>query len=434
MSISTYLYLGITLAVFILLWWLGAKRNLPLWARVFVALFVGAFVGYFFPEGVEATKWVGDVFIRLIRMLIVPLIFTTLVSGVVAMGDPKRLGSLGAKTIGIYMLTTAAAITIGLFLGTVFTPGAGVDVSTASPGPIKGAAPLAERLIAIVPTNPVAAFAEADVLAIILFAILFGVGVIVAGERGKAVGNAIDSAAHVMLEIAHMVMEVAPYGVFALVAWAAGTLGPEALANLAVLAAVVYGGCFIHIIFVHGGLIRFVLRLPARRFFRGIFDAQAVAYSTASSSATLPVTITCAEENLGVKRTVSASVLPLGATINMDGTALYLGIVAMFAAQVFGVDVGFTDYLLIALTVTLVSIGAAGIPSAGLFLLATVLSVIGISDAQTALIIGFILPFDRILDMMRTVVNVTGDAAVAVAVAKWEGELDEQVFRAEATV
>ncbi|MFK8015260.1 MAG: dicarboxylate/amino acid:cation symporter [Gammaproteobacteria bacterium] len=434
MSTSTYLYLAITLAVFILLWWLGAKRGLPLWGRVFVALFVGAFVGYFFPEGVEVTKWIGDVFIRLIKMLIVPLIFTTLVSGVIAMGDPKRLGSLGAKTIAIYMLTTAAAISIGLFLGTIFAPGAGVDVSTAAPGPIKGAAPLAERLIGIVPTNPIAAFVEGDVLAIILFAILFGIGIIVAGKRGEAIGKAIDSAAHVMLEIAHMVMEVAPYGVFALVAWAAGTLGPDALANLAVLAMVVYGGCFIHIIVVHGGLIRFVLGLPAVRFFRGIFDAQAVAYSTASSSATLPVTITCAEENLGVKRTVSSSVLPLGATINMDGTALYLGIVAMFAAQVFGVDVGLTEYLLIALTVTLVSVGAAGIPSAGLFLLATVLSVIGISDAQTAMIIGFILPFDRILDMMRTVVNVTGDTAVAVAVAKWEGELDEDTFRATATV
>jgi Na+/H+-dicarboxylate symporter len=434
LSASSYAYIAITLAVFALLYWLGAVRKLPLWARVFVALVIGAVVGYLLPEGVETTKWIGDVFIRLIKMLIVPLIFTTLVSGVVAMGDPKRLGSLGAKTISIYMLTTAAAISIGLTLGTMFKPGVGVDVSSASPGPITGAAPLGERLLNIVPTNPVAAFADGDVLAIILFAILFGVGTILAGKRGEAIGKAIDSAANVMLVIAHMVMEVAPYGVFALVAWAAGTLGPEALANLARLAVLVYAGCFLHIILVHGGLIKVVLGLPGVRFFRGIFDAQAVAYSTASSSATLPVTMTCVQDNLGVKRTVSSSVLPLGATINMDGTALYLGIVAMFAAQVFNVPVSVSDYFLIALTVTLVSIGAAGIPSAGLFLLATVLSVIGISDAQTALIIGFILPFDRILDMMRTVVNVTGDAAVAVAVGKWEGELDEDVFRAKATV
>ena len=434
MSLSSVVFLGLTLATFAALYWLGAVRGVPLWGRVFVALFVGAVVGFLLPDAVGLTKWLGDVFIRLIKMLVVPLIFTTLVSGVVAMGDPKRLGSLGAKTIFIYMLTTALAICIGLTLGTVFTPGAGVDVSTAAPGPIKGAAPLAERLIAIVPTNPVAALVEGDVLAIILFSILFGVGTIMAGEKGRPVGAAIDSAAEVMLKIAHMVMEVAPYGVFALVAFAAGTLGPAALANLAKLAAIVYGGCLLHIVLVHGGLIRLVLGLPPVRFFRGIFDAQAIAYSTASSSATLPVTMTCVQQNLGVGRTVASSVLPLGATINMDGTALYLGIVAMFAAQVFGVPIGLTDYLLMALTVPLVSIGAAGIPSAGLFLLATVLGVIGIDDAQTALIIGFILPFDRILDMMRTVVNVTGDAAVSVAVAKWEGELDEPTFRATATV
>ena len=434
MSAPNLIYLVLTLATFGALYWLGARRGMPLWGRVFVALIAGAVVGFLVPDAVGMTKWLGDVFIRAIRMLVVPLIFTTLVAGVVAMGDPKRLGSLGARTIGVYMLTTAMAISIGLVLGTVFTPGAGVDVSTADPGPIKGAAPLSERLIGIVPTNPVAALASGDVLAIILFSILFGVGTILAGEKGTPVGRVIDSAAEVMLKIAHMVMEVAPYGVYALIAYAAGTLGPAALANLAKLAAIVYGGCLLHIVLVHGGLIALLLRLPAVRFFRGIFDAQAIAYSTASSSATLPVTMTCVQQNLGVGRTVASSVLPLGATINMDGTALYLGIVAMFAAQVFGVPVGLTDYMLIALTVTLVSIGAAGIPSAGLFLLATVLSVIGIDDAKTALIIGFILPFDRVLDMMRTVVNVTGDAAVSVAVAKWEGDFDEVTFREEATV
>ena len=271
-------------------------------------------------------------------------------------------------------------------------------------------------------------------LAIILFSLLVGVGIIMAGKKARAAGEVMDAGAEVMLKIAAMVMSLAPSGVFALVAYAAGTLGPAALANLALLAGIVYAGCLAQIVLVHGGLIRFGLRLPAIRFFRGIFDAQAVAYSTASSSATLPVTLTCVERNLGVRNTVASSVLPLGATINMDGTAMYLGVIAMFSAQVFGIDIGLTDYLLIALTVTLVSIGAAGIPSAGLFLLATVLNVFGVSDAQTGLIIGFILPFDRVLDMARTAVNVTGDAAVAVAVAKWEGELDEDVFRTPATV
>ncbi len=427
-------YWVITLALFAVLYWLSARKGLPLWARVMVALALGGVAGFAFADHVGATKWIGDVFIRLIKMLVVPLIFTTLVSGIVAMGDPKRLGSLGVKTIVLYLATTAAAICIGLALGTALQPGVGVDVSAASPGPVAEAAPLTERLLGIVPTNPVAALVDGDVLAIILFSLIFGVGIIMAGDSGKAVGDAIDSAASAMLQVAHIVMELAPYGVYALVAYAAGTLGPAALANLALLAGMVYGGCLLQIVLVHGSLIRFGLGLPAKRFFRGVFDAQAVAFSTASSSATLPVTMTCVQENLGVGRTVASSVLPLGATINMDGTAMYLGIIAMFSAQIFGVDVGFADYLLVALTVTMVSIGAAGIPSAGLFLLATVLSVFGMSDAQTALIVGFILPFDRVLDMARTAVNVTGDAAVATAVARWEGQLDEETYRKPATV
>jgi len=229
-------------------------------------------------------------------------------------------------------------------------------------------------------------------------------------------------------------MQVAPYGVLSLVAWVSGTMGLAALQNLLVLTLILYFGCLFHMVFVYGSLIRIFAKLPLKNFFRGILDAQAVAYSTSSSSATLPVTLQCVQENLGVKKTVASSVLPLGATINMDGTALYLGIVALFAAQIFGIDLTFTDYLLIAMTATLTSIGTAGIPSASLFLLATVLSVIGVSDNQTALIVGFVLPFDRILDMARTAVNITGDATVSVLVAKSENEIDEDVFRKNAVI
>jgi len=229
-------------------------------------------------------------------------------------------------------------------------------------------------------------------------------------------------------------MQMAPFGVLALVAWVSGTMGLAALQNLFVLTIILYVGCILHMILVYGGLIRFGARLPLKNFFKGILDAQAVAYSTSSSSATLPVTLQCVENNLGVKKTVASSVLPLGATINMDGTALYLGVVALFSAQIFGVQLELSDYLLIAMTATLTSIGTAGIPSASLFLLATVLSVIGISDAQTALIVGFVLPFDRILDMARTVVNITGDATVSILVAKSEDDIDEDVFRSESVI
>jgi len=368
-------------------------------------------------------------------MLVVPLIFTSLVAGVVSMGDPKRLGSIGIKTILLYMLTTLFAIIIGLVLGTLFKPGMGIELTGVDPFTMGSSSmSVADRLFGIVPTNPISSLAKGDVLPIIFFSILLGVGIILGGEKTKALGDVFSSAAEAVLKIAHMVMQMAPYGVLSLIAWVSGTMGLSALQNLFVLTVILYAGCFFHIVFVYGGLIRFIARLPLSNFFKGILDAQAVAYSTSSSSATLPVTLQCVQDNLGVKKTVASSVLPLGATINMDGTALYLGIVALFSAQIFGVDLTFTDYLLIAMTATLTSIGTAGIPSASLFLLATVLSVIGITDAQTALIVGFVLPFDRILDMARTVVNISGDATVSVLVAKSEGELNENEYRNESVI
>ena len=405
---------------------LKAWFAIKLWKRILGALVLGIIVGLIWGEGAESIKWIGDAFVRLIRMLVVPLILTTLVAGVVAMGDPKRLGSIGIKAIALYMVTTAFAITIGLTLGALIQPGAGVDLTDATAQQLGEPMTLYDRFMGIIPTNPVAALASGNVLAIILFSILLGIGILMAGEKGRPLGGLFESAADVMIKITHIVMEVAPFGVFALIAWVAGTKGFQTLFSVFGLALALYGGCLLHMIIVHGGLIKFVLRLPALAFFRGALDAQMVAYS----SATLPVTISVARDNLGIGRPVTSSVLPLGATINMDGTALYIGIVALFAAQAFGIDLSLADYLLIALTTTLASVGAAGVPSASLFLLAGVLGVLGISDAQTAIIVGFVLPFDRVLDMMRTVTNVTGDLAVASAVAKTEGELDEASFRA----
>jgi Na+/H+-dicarboxylate symporter len=434
MTAMQILYWLAVLGVFSGLFWLGSSKGVTLWVRVLTALVVGILFGLVFGDLVESTKWVGDLFVRLIRMLVVPLIFTTLVAGLLSMGDPKKLGSIGGKAMALYMMTTAIAICIGLFLGVLFQPGIGVELAAVSTREIQPAADVVERFLGIIPTNPVAALAEGDVLAIIVFALLFGTGIVMAGEKGRAVGDAISAAAEAMLKVAHIVMELAPYGVFALVAWVAGTLGTETIFKLLTLVVVVYIACILHAGLVYGGLIKVLLKLPAVRFFRGIIDAQAVAYSTASSSATLPVTITCVEENLGVKQSVASSVLPLGATINMDGTALYLGVVAVFSAQAFGIDLVAMDYVMIAVTVTLASIGTAGVPSASLFLLSTILPVIGISVEQTALIVGLILPIDRILDMARTAVNVSGDAAVAVVVAQLEGELDEDKFREVAAV
>jgi Na+/H+-dicarboxylate symporter len=426
------IYWAVLIVTFVGIYLLGSRTDSKLWVRVMVALLLGAIIGLIFGDLAQSSKWIGDLFVRFIRMLIVPLIFTSLVAGVVSMGDPKRLGSIGIKTIVLYLLTTFFAIIIGLTLGTIFNPGAGIDLSGVIPFETASSSmSVSDRLFGIVPTNPISSLANGEVLPIIFFSILLGIGIILGGEKTKTLGDVFSSAAEAVLKIAYLVMQLAPYGVLSLIAWVSGTMGLAALQNLFVLTVILYAGCLFHMIFVYGGLIRIVAGLPLGKFFKGIIDAQAVAYSTSSSSATLPVTLQCVQKNLGVKKTVASSVLPLGATINMDGTALYLGIVALFSAQIFGVELSFADYFLIAMTATLASIGTAGIPSASLFLLATVLSVIGITDAQTALIVGFVLPFDRILDMARTVVNITGDATVSVLVAKSEGELNEAEFRDE---
>lgn len=420
----------------------------PLWARVISGLVVGGIFGLVMHRlGLEGfvTDWIrpfGDAFIRLVRMLVVPLIFTTLVAGMVAMGDPKRLGSLGGRTIGLYMVTTWFAVLFGLIVAFIIRPGDGIDVSTAAADAVDtirqqseaGAAGIVDRLVGIIPDNPIAALVDGDVLAIIFFSIIFGAGILVAGDKGKPIGAAFDSAADVMIRVTEFVMQTAPFGVFALMAWVMAEQGLEILDNLLLLAMSLYLACLAHIAFTYSAIIRLWLRLPLVRFYRGMADAIAVAFSTSSSSATLPVTITCATDNLGVKRTVASSVLPLGATINMDGTALYQGIIAVFAAQAFGIDLSLGDLLMVMLTATLVSIGTAGIPSVSLFLAFITLEVIGVSGDNAVLLIALIFPFDRLLDMMRTATNVTGDAAVATAVAKWEGELDEEVFRRVARI
>ncbi|WP_417495009.1 dicarboxylate/amino acid:cation symporter [Maricaulis sp.] len=422
-------------------WWFGIK----LWQRVLLALFAGVAFGVAASQilGQEAaTQWigtwvqpVGTAFISLIRMLIVPLIFTTLVSGIIAMGKPAKLGTLGLKTIGLYLVTTLFANIIGLTFGTIFQPGRGADLGNVEAVPVSTDAPsITDRLLEIIPTNPIAALADGNVLSIIFFSIFLGVGILATGKVGKPVADLFNSASEVVLKITHYVMEVAPYGVFALVSYTAASQGLESLQSVLVLIVAVYLGLITHALVTYGILVRIVLNLPLARFFRGLTDPIAVAFSTASSSATLPVTIAAAEDNLGIKKSVAGSVLPLGATINMDGTALYLGILALFTAQAFGYDLTFMNYVMIALTAAIVSIGAAGIPSASLFLLAIVLQTFDVSPEHTAIIVGFILPVDRIMDMARTAVNVTGDAAVATAVAKWEGELDEDVFRAPAKV
>ena len=405
--------------------------EIALWKRILAAMVVGSLVGALWGPGAASIGWIGDLFIRLIFMIVVPLVFVTIVSGVVSMGDPSKLGSLGIKTIALYMLTTLVAISIGLFLAAVLQPGDGVDLSDATARTMAETVPITERLMSIVPENPIGALAEGDILATIFFALLLGVGVLTVGKSARPVADFMDASSEVVLKITHWIMEVAPFGVFALIARVTGAQGFEVLLNAVTLAVTVLLACVLHLIIMHGVLImRLMLKLSPLRFFRGVRDAMLVAFSTSSSAATLPVSMAVAEENLGVKPVVASTVLPLGATINMDGTALYVGVVSVFAAQVFGIELALTDYLLMAGTTTLVSVGTAAVPSASLFLMSAVMGTIGMTPEQIAVTVGFIFIIDRPLDMLRTAINICGDLAVSMAVANWEGEFETAVFDA----
>ena len=408
---------------------LGRWFAIPLWQRILLALLLGVVTGLVWGDGAGQIKLLGDLFVRLIRMLVTPLVFLTIASGVASLADPKRLGSIGVKTLLMYLFTTAVAVTVGLIAASIFAPGAGASFAGVAPNAVASPKSPAEIFLSIIPSNPFQAMAEGDTLAVIFFAGLVGAGVIVAGEAAEPVRRLLAAGSEVMLRIVGFVMEVAPFGVFALIAVVVGANGPETFISIFWLTLCVIAGSLVQTLIVHGGVVCLGAWLPAGPFFRGVADAIMVGFSTSSSSATLPVAIRVAEKNLGISPPVASTVLPLGATIGMDGAAMYVAMLTLFAAQAFGVDLTLVDYLVIAGTTTVVAMGVAPVPSGSLFVLAAVLAAIGVTPEQTALVVGFILPFDRILDMIRTVPNVTADLAIATAVARWEGEIDVEEYK-----
>ncbi len=402
---------------------------IPLWQRVIGALILGILVGYFWGPGAASIKIIGDVFIAFIKMLVVPLIFFSLVAGVASIGDLKKLGSVGWRAMLLFVVTGQMAVWLGLGIGTLVQPGSGLDASGMDLDPAalekaqarqQDGVTLEQMILEMVPSSPVQVMADVNVLPLIIFSLLIGIGILMAKEEGEPVLKIFESGSVVMQKVTMVVMELTPFGVFALMAWVAGTLGLEALQALGIVVLLNYIGCLLIIGLIYGGMIKFLARLPVVDFFRGIIDAIAVSYSTASSNATLPVTLRCAERNLGVSNSVAAFVISLGATINMNGTAMYLGLATLFGAQVFGVDLTWGDYFLISILGTLGAIGAAGIPGAGLIMMVLVFGAVGVPLETIALVAGI----DRIMDMMRTTTNVSGDAAVATTVAAMTGELD----------
>jgi len=375
---------------------------------------------------------VGTAFMRLIKMVIVPLVFSSLLVGVASLGDVRKLGRLGGKTIGLYLVTTAVAVTIGLLCAHLIQPGNFVgEADRASlQAQFSGAASsraedaanapsTVDNILNIIPDNPLDSLSSGNMLQIIFFAMVFGIALtLLDDKKGTPVVNFFDRVQQAMVVVIHIVMALAPYGVAALVADVVGQSGVSVLSALLVYAVTVLIGLLLQALFVYGSIVRFLARLPLVKFMKAIRPAQLIAFSTSSSSATLPVSMECAEENLGISKSVSSFVLPLGSTVNMDGTALYQGVAAIFIAQVFQVDLSLGDQLAIVASATMASVGAAGVPGAGIVTLAMVLTATGIPAVGIALILGM----DRLLDMFRTAVNVTGDLAVTAAMASGEGE------------
>ncbi len=385
---------------------------------------ISGFTNTFIVNGVFLV--LGNGFIRLLKMLVVPLVFVSLVSGTCAIGDVKKLGKLGSKTIAFYLVTTTVAIGVALVIGWLMKPGLNLDMSAFEIQEVSIAekVPLTTTILNFIPDNPVAAMANGDMIPIIIFAIFVGAAISTLGDKAKTVTDFFNEFNDIMMAITMMIMKFAPIGVFCLVAKTFSVLGFDALIGLIKYLSSVFLGLFFQCFIVYSLLLVAFTRLNPLKFFKKYAPAMAFAFSTSSSNATIPVSIETLDDSLGVSRSLTSFTVPLGATINMDGTAIMQGVAVMFTAQAFQVPLTASDYLTVIATATLASIGTAGVPGVGLVMLSLVLTSVGLPIEA----IGIIMGVDRILDMTRTAVNVTGDAICSTILSYQDKSLDIEKF------
>lgn len=408
-------------------------NSLSLNAQIIIALVVGILVGALLnvsgvaeahPEWISNSfQLVGKLFINALKMLVLPVVIVSLICGASSLSDPSRLGRLGGKTIFYYLITTAVAISLALSAGILFRPGEGVERSFEAAN-IAAAPAISEVFLRLIPRNIVEAMHQENMLGIIIFSLILGVAITLSGEAGKRVGAFFNDLNEVIMKFVSVIMKAAPYGVFALMVQLGATTGLEVFSRLALYVFLVLAVLGIHVSLTYPMLVRFAGGLDPRIFLRKMRPVMLFAFSTASSNATIPVNLRNITERLGVHNNIASFTIPLGATINMDGTAIMQGLATTFIAQAYGIDLSATQYLTVIMMVILASVGAAGVPGVGLILLATVLQQVNLPAEA----IGMILGVDRILDMARTAVNVTGDAAVSLVVAQTEGELDLETY------
>ncbi len=367
----------------------------------------------------------GQIFLSSLKLLVVPLVLVSLACGTAALEDVSRLGRIGGKTLGLYLMTTAIAISLAILAAIVVGPGEGSGLSTESVSYVAQEAPsFAQTVIDIFPSNPFQAMSEGNMLQVIVFAILLGVAMTLAGDAGRDLLRVFESANDVIMKLVFVLMQVAPIGIFCLISKVIAQQGLEQFQNMLWYFVTVLAVLALHATVTYPAMLFMLGRVSPVPFFRKLRAPMSVAFGTASSGATLPVTLRTVEERLGVDESVGSFTVPLGATINMDGTAIMQGVATVFIAQVYGVDITPAGYLTVVVTATLASIGTAGVPGVGTVMLAMVLQQMSLPVEG----IGLILGVDRLLDMTRTAVNITGDAAVSVIVARSEAKLDHETF------
>ena len=404
---------------------------MKLWQQVLVGLILGVISGIVLGEKAAGLKIFGTIFINLIKMVIVPLIFFALLSGITSMHGQGNFTRVGLKGFASYILTAIFAVIIGLGAGIVFHPGAGVDLhmilettgQVAATTANKAPPTITEFLLGLIPTNPINAMANDNFLQIIIFSIFTGIVINLLGDKTKPLRDVIFAASQVSFKMIEIIIKLAPLGVFGFISWIIGTQGMDILEALAKLMLAVLAACaFQYIVF--GFMILIFARMSPLPFYRKILLTQSIAFATSSSKATLSTAMSQLQERMGVSKTNSNFLMPLGVCINMDGTAIYLGICALFFAQAYGIDLTMQNYMMLVMTCTLGSIGAAGIPSGSIIFMSMVLTSVGLPIEG----IGIILGVDRILDMVRTTINITGDSAITLIVDKSEGSLDEKTY------
>lgn len=413
-----------------------ATKKLSLTSRIVIGMLSGIILGIILQLTIADSQIVqtyvtnglfevvGQVFITSLMMLVVPLVFVSLVLGTSALSDPAKLGRLGGKAIGLYLFTTAVAISVAIAAAVLVQPGEGMNLSTDASFDAQEAPDFVDVLIDMVPRNPINAMAEGNMLQIIVFALLFGIAMTLVGKPGERLKNVFEDFNTVIMKLVMILMHVAPYGVFALMAQLFSEMGFETIASLLKYFLLVLAVLFFHGIVTYSLMLKGFTGLSPFTFLKKMRTAQLFGFSTASSNATIPITLETATGRLGVSNTVSSFTVPLGATINMDGTAIMQGVATVFIAQVYGIDLSIVDYISVIATATLASVGTAGVPGVGLIMLAMVLQQVGLPVEGIALIIGV----DRLLDMTRTAVNITGDCMVTTIIGKSENQLDETVF------